>query len=193
MVIPDLTARAREVYMARQEDFRLPEQIHVQHILVAVNDCRNDEQALQRAKEIRARLEGADEKAFAEEALKSSDDPSRKKNKGDLGLVATTSLEAPFVAGVSKLKVPGELSEPIESRSGYHIVRFVERQPGKVRPFETVKESLIAAERQKLVDAMRAAELNAARNDPGNHLYIENVEALTKATSGSNRAPASKP
>jgi peptidyl-prolyl cis-trans isomerase C len=193
MVIPDLAPRAREIYNARLEEFRLPEQVHVQHILVNMNDCRSPDQALQRAKEIRARLEGADEKAFAEEALNSSDDPSRKKNKGDLGLVAVTTLDPPFAEGVAKLKVPGQISEPIESRYGYHIVRFVERQPGKLKPFEEVKDALIAAERQKLIDAMRTAQLNAARNDPGNYLYMENVRALTKGASGTASPSATKP
>jgi hypothetical protein len=193
IVIPDLTARARELYAVKQAEFTLPEQVHVQHILVATNDCRNDEQALARAKEIRARLEGADAKAFLSEAQKSSDDPSRKTNKGDLGMVAVTTLEAPFVAAVSKLKTAGEISAPFETRYGYHIVRFVARQPARVQTFDEVKEPLIAAERQKLLEAARAKEVSAMRNDPGTHVYVENVEALAKGGKGSGAKPASKP
>jgi parvulin-like peptidyl-prolyl isomerase len=193
IVIPDLTPRARELYAVRQKEFTLPEKIHVQHILVATNDCRNAEQALARAKEIRARLEGADSKAFLAEAQKSSDDPSRKTNKGDLGLVATSTLEAPFVEAVSKMKVAGEVSAPFETRYGYHIVRFVAREPSRVQTFDEVKEDLLAAERQKLVDVARNAVVNAVRTDPGNHVYVENVEALAKAGKGSGGTPASKP
>jgi len=191
IVFPDLTPRARELYAARQKDFTLPEQVHVQHILVATNDCRNAEQALARAKEIRARLEGADSKAFLAEAQKSSDDPSRKTNKGDLGMVATSTLEAPFVEAVSKMKVAGEVSAPFETRYGYHIVRFVARQPARVQTFDELKEDLVAAERQKLIDAARNAEVSAMRTDPGNHVYVENVEALAKG--GKGGTPASKP
>ena len=179
--VPDLTARAREVYAGHREDYKEPERVHVQHILVAVNDCRNAEQALQRAKEIRARVALADSAAFLAEAAKSSDDPSRKTNKGDLGLVPLSSFDAAFAAEVSKMKSPGEVSEPVDTRFGYHIVRFVARQAEKQKSFDEVKEGLIAAERQKLVDAIRAAELNAVRNDPGNHVHVENLQALTKA------------
>ena len=179
--VPDLTARAREVYASHPEDYKEPEQVHVQHILVAENDCRNAEQALQRAREIRARVALADSAAFVAEAAKSSDDPSKKTNKGDLGPVPLSSFDAQFAAAVSKMKRPGEVSEPVETRFGYHIVRFVARQAERRKSFDEVKEDLIAAERQKLVDAMRAAELSAVRNDPGNHVHVENVEALTKA------------
>ena len=179
--IPDLTSRARELYTARQADFKVPEQVRVQHILVAVNDCRNAEQALARAKEIRARVAAGDEKAFLAEVQKSSDDPSKKANNGDLGMANPTSFEAPFAAAVAKLKKAGDVSEPVETRYGYHIVRFVSRQPEKVKPFDEVKEDIIAAERQKIVDAMRTAEVNAIRAEPGTHVHVENVEALSKA------------
>jgi parvulin-like peptidyl-prolyl isomerase len=177
---PDLTSRAREVYAARLEDFKLPEKLHVQHILVTTNDCRNSEQALERAKEIRVRVANADSAAFLAEAAKSSDDPSKKTNKGDLGLVAVSQFDPAFVSAVSKMKRPGEVSEPFETKFGYHIVRFVAREPAKQKSFDEVKEELIAAERQKLIEAKRTAELNAVRNDPGNHVHVENVEALTK-------------
>jgi len=179
--LPDLTARAREVYASRSSDFKIPEQVHVEHILVATNDCRNREMALQKANEIRARVASADEEAFLAEAQKSSDDPSAKKNKGDLGFAPVTALEPAFAAAVAKLKRKGEVSEPVETKFGFHIIRFVGRQPERVKPFEEVKESIIAAERQKLIDNFRTGEVNAIRADPANHVFVENVEALTKS------------
>ncbi len=189
--IPDLTSRARELYAVRQADFKVAEQVRVQHILVAVNDCRNAEQALARAKEIRARVAAADEKAFLAEVQKSSDDPSKKANNGDLGSVNPATFEAPFAAAVAKLKKSGEVSEPVETRYGYHILRFVSRQPEKVKPFAEVKDEIIAAERQKIVDTMRTAEVNAIRAEPGTHVHVENVEALSK-TAKTGDAPARK-
>jgi hypothetical protein len=178
---PDFTARAREIYATRPDDFRNPEQVHVEHILVAVSECRNDEQARLRANEILARVRNADEKTFLEEAKKSSDDRAVKKNGGDLGLVPASSFEGSFAEAVAKMKQPGEIVGPVETRFGYHIVRFVAREPGKLKPFDEVKDGLIAAERQKAIDKFREEQLTLARNAPGNHVYIENVEALTKA------------
>jgi parvulin-like peptidyl-prolyl isomerase len=178
--LPDLSKRAEELYKVQAADFRIPESVHVQHILVATN-CRGRDEALQRAKEIHARVAKASEEEFLAEAVKSSDDPSKSKNKGDLGFAPVTALDKAFVAAVSKMKVKGEVSEPVESGFGFHVIRFVGRQPERVKPFSEVREDLIAAERQKIIDKMRNDELNLVRNDPKTHLYLENVEALTKA------------
>src|SRR6185369_14783908 len=129
-------------------------------------DCRNREMALQRASEIRARVAAGDEEAFLAEAQKSSDDPSAKKNKGDIGFAPVTAFEAPFAAAVAKLKRKGEVSEPVETKYGFHVIRFVGRQPERVKPFDEVKDGIIAAERQKLVDTFRTSEVNAVRADP---------------------------
>jgi peptidyl-prolyl cis-trans isomerase C len=176
--IPDLTARAQEIYKTRPEEFKLPEQVHVQHILVATN-CRGREEALQRAKDIHARVANAGEAAFLAEVEKSSEDPSKEKNKGDLGVAPVTAFEAPFAQAVAKLKKPGEVSAPVETKYGIHIIRLVRREPDRIKPFSEVKEGLVALERQKLIDAERTRQVNLVRDDPKTHLYLENVEALT--------------
>jgi len=177
--IPDLTKRAEELYKVQLDEFKIPENVHVQHILVATN-CRGRDEALQRAKEIHARVAKAGEEEFLAEAEKSSDDPSKNRNRGDLGFAPVNALDKSFVAAVAKMKARGEVSEPVESSFGFHIIRFVGRQPERVKPFAEVKDDLIAAERQKLIDKMRNDEMNLVRNDPKTHLYIENVEALTQ-------------
>jgi len=185
--IPDLTARVQEIYKTRPQDFKVPEQVRVQHILVATN-CRGNAEALQRAKEIQARVANADEAAFLEEARKSSDDASKEKNGGDLGMASVTNFEKPFAEAVAKMKKAGEVSAPVETKYGFHIIRFVARQPERIKPFSEVKDALIAEERQKLIDAERTRQVNLVRDDPKTHLYLENVEALTRSP---NRAALS--
>ena len=177
--IPDLTARAQEIYKTRPEDFKVPEQVRVQHILVATS-CRGREEALQRAKEIHSRVASADEAAFLAEVEKSSDDLSKDKNKGDLGMAKVTSFEEPFAQAVAKMKKPGEVTGPIETKYGFHVIRFVARQPARVQPFAEVREALVAGERQRLIEAERTRQLDQVRNDPKTTLYLENVEALSR-------------
>ena len=153
--------------------------MRVQHILVSTS-CRSREEALQRAKEIHARVARAGEDEFLAEAQKSSEDPSKKQNKGDLGFAPVSSFDKEFAAAVAKMKRQGEVSEPVESSFGFHVIRFVGRQPERVKPFDAVKEDLITVERQKLYDAMRREEVTAIRNDPKTQLFVENVEALTQ-------------
>jgi peptidyl-prolyl cis-trans isomerase C len=172
----NLEARAQELYKANAADYTTPEQVHVQHILVGPT-WRTEEMALARAREIHAQAVAGKED-FKSLAVRYSDDPSVKKNEGDLGMAAPQTYTPDFAAAVAKMKTPGELSEPVRTPFGYHIIRFVDRKPGKLQPYESVKRSIIAAERQKFIDAARQSAQGAVRNDPNNHVYLENVDAL---------------
>ena len=176
MKYPDMLARAREIYQARRGDFKAEGRVHVEHILVDMK-CRTHDAALKRAQEIRAEIAAGrkDFKAYAKEV---SDDPSRDKNSGDLGLQTLGFFDEQFRKGIATLK-PGEVSEPFETRFGFHVVRLVKREPDRQKTFEEVREEIIAAEKRKLLDDARAQVVTAVRSDPGNYLHLENVEALT--------------
>ena len=176
MKYPDLLPRAREVYQTRRSDFKTEGRVHVEHILVDMK-CRPHDAALRRAQEIRAEVASGrkDFKAYAKEV---SDDPSRDKNSGDLGPMLPKDFDEQFRKGIATLK-PGEISEPFETRFGFHVVRLVKREPDRQKTFEEVREEIIAAEKQKLLDEARAEIVAAVRRDPNNFLHLENVEALT--------------
>ena len=176
MKYPDLLPRAREGYQTRRSDFKTEGRVHVEHILVDMK-CRPHDAALRRAQEIRAEVASGrkDFKAYAKEV---SDDPSRDKNSGDLGPMLPKDLDEQFRKGIATLK-PGEISEPFETRFGFHVVRLVKREPDRQKTFEEVREEIIAAEKQKLLDEARAEIVAAVRRDPNNFLHLENVEALT--------------
>ena len=192
MKYPDLLPRAREVYRAHPDDYKVVGKVHVQHILIDVK-CRNREEALKRAREVRNDVVAGKED-FKAIAKRVSDDPSKEKNSGDLGPMQPSAFDEQFRNAIAKLTKPGEVSEPIETRFGFHIVKLVKREPDRVKPFEEVKEEIIAAEKQKLVDEVRTNAVIAARSDPKNHLHLENVEALAdKARPGSPATPDAKP
>lgn len=183
MKYPDLLPRAREIYRAQPEKFREPGKVQVQHILVDMK-CRKRDEALKRAQEVRAEaLAGKED--FKALARRLSDDASKDRNGGDLGLVAPSVFDEQFRTAIEKLSRPGEVSEPIETRFGFHVVKFVKREPARLKPFEEVKDGIIAAEKQLLLDEARAQVLLSVRNDPKTHLYLENVEALVEAPKAS--------
>jgi parvulin-like peptidyl-prolyl cis-trans isomerase-like protein len=100
------------------------EEVHVQHILVNA-----DQEAL--AKDIKAQLDkGAD---FAALAAKYSTDTSNKDKGGDLGWFAPTQKGGPMVQEFSDaafaLTKPGQISDPVKSQFGWHIIRLIERGP----------------------------------------------------------------
>lgn len=104
----------------------------VAHILVA------DEG---KAKELKAKLDaGAD---FGTLAKENSLDTGTKNNGGSLGFVEynTKELVSEFVEGFKNLK-EGQVSEPVKSIYGYHLIKVTGIKSGEVVPFDEVKDQL---------------------------------------------------
>jgi peptidyl-prolyl cis-trans isomerase C len=168
--VPDLNARARELYKARLKDFTSPELITAQHILISVKNYPR-EIAAQRAQEVYQRARNGED--FAKLAAQYTDNPSSI----DINGMPVTSFAPPLPEAVSKLKT-GEIMAPVETQFGFHVIKMGDRIPPKVKPFEQVKDDLIALERQKFVDEEKTAAIEAIRADPKTTLHLENVRAL---------------
>ena len=173
--MPDLEQRARELYKANPKAYAGAEMVHIQHILVGLVG-RTKDMAHERAKQLRAEV-AASKDAFTVLAKKHSDDPDMRRNSGDLGFNAPTAFEPQINAAIAKMK-PGELSEPIETRHGYHLVKFVERRAAKPLEFETVRADLIRQERDRILKERRDALLQEIRDSKTVIIHKANVEAL---------------
>jgi peptidyl-prolyl cis-trans isomerase C len=164
---PDSTDFAR-YYQEHPEEFRVAERVAGRQIVVATAD---EAQALRRRL-----LRGAkfDSVRFEQELPKSIDEQTRNL-RGALGYVSrgapVRGLGGPddaFVEAVMKVPV-GELSEPIKTSRGFHLVRVEAHEPERVRELDSVRESLarkLARKlppakfqeiRQQLVDSLSAA------------------------------------
>ncbi|MFI4956018.1 MAG: peptidylprolyl isomerase [Gammaproteobacteria bacterium] len=105
------------------------EETHARHILVALNEVRDEKKALERMNEVMAKLEsGAD---FAVLAKEYSDDPGSKQSGGDLGFVQPKSLTPKFAETMTSLKV-GERSKPVLTPFGWHVIEVIDRQQREV-------------------------------------------------------------
>lgn len=113
-------------YDCQQENkvFFLPqEQIRAAHILISTEN-RAEEEALQLITEIKQNLTAED---FAEYAQKYSDDPGSKENGGDLGWFPKGVMVPAFEQAAFSLK-KGEISEPIKTQFGYHIILVMDQK-----------------------------------------------------------------
>ena len=129
-------------YEEQKAQFTTPERRKISHILFAFGkDGANEEEALQRA--VKAKQELAN-KDFATLAAEVSDDKLTAKNGGDLGLFNVGVMEKDFEDAASKLKL-GEVSEPVKSAFGYHLIKVTELVPGEVKAFDAVKPELTQA------------------------------------------------
>ena len=126
-------ARARELYLVNQAKYTVPEQIDVTHILFDTTK-KGKEAALASAMDARAKIvAGADFGALAQEV---SDDPSAARNKGRLAGMTRGKTDPAFERAAFALKNPGDVSEPVLSQFGYHVIRLEGRKPARPRTFD---------------------------------------------------------
>ncbi len=172
---PQLEARARELFLANRDKYRVPEQVAASHILFDTKK-HTPEEALKLAQETRAKiLAGADFNALAKQV---SDDPSAQRNGGHIDYFDKTQMDPAFADAAFALKNVNEVSEPVRSTFGYHLIRLEGRHPATARTFDQVKESILAAERARFIDEQRDAVLAPVKNDPATKVNQAAVDAL---------------
>lgn len=132
----------REYYDANRSRYGAEEQFRARHIFFKV-DKKGGAEALAKAeaqanevlKEARA---GKD---FAELARKYSTDPAAARDGGDLGTFKRDDMIPEIGNAVAALK-PGEVSAPVLSPAGLHIIKLEEKKAGAGKPFEEVKAEI---------------------------------------------------
>jgi peptidyl-prolyl cis-trans isomerase D len=128
----------RKAYDDERDRFQTAEERHARHILIAV-DKDDEEAARAKAAAIAERARKGED--FAKLAAEVSTDLGTKAQGGDLGWMAHD--DAPFQNALFGMKV-GEISDPVRSTFGFHVIKLDEIRPGTVRPFEEVRDELAA-------------------------------------------------
>ncbi|HNX90713.1 MAG TPA: peptidylprolyl isomerase, partial [Candidatus Omnitrophota bacterium] len=140
-------AEILQYYNEHQNEFMTPEIIRASHILVATQD-----EALNILGEI---MKGG---SFEDLARTRSIDPTAQKG-GDIGYFPKGQLIAEFEAACEKLKV-GEVSEPVKTKLGYHIIKLTDRKSATAKLLKDVKEDIKARMKVKKRQEMFTALLN---------------------------------
>jgi peptidyl-prolyl cis-trans isomerase C len=127
-VTPETVQAAYDAFVA---GFQPQEEVHARHILVAT---RQDAEAI--------KAELAAGKPFELLAMEKSTDPSGAQNGGDLGFFSRGMMVKPFEDAAFALTEPGQLSEPIESQFGWHIIKLEEKRQSQPPSLEEVGPQL---------------------------------------------------
>jgi peptidyl-prolyl cis-trans isomerase SurA len=127
------------------------DQLHIRHILLRPNEILDEAAVQQKARGIRAQIIGGDDFATVAEAV--SEDPASAAEGGDLGWLSPGDTVPEFEEAVAKLQL-NELSEPIKSRFGWHLIEVLER-----RSHDTTDE----VKRQTCARQLRAAKAEEER------------------------------
>ncbi len=133
----------RQRYESHGSSYVVPEQRRARHILLQLAedaDAQAVEAAMAKARDLVGRLKAGE--SFEELARTVSEDPGSAAAGGDLGLFGRGTMVQPFEDAVFALKV-GEISEPVRSPFGVHVIRVESVQAGGGRPFAEVRSELL--------------------------------------------------
>ena len=168
-------ARAREIYQVDRAKYSTPEQVSASHILFDTKARTSDEARRLAAEALAKAKAGADFNVLAREV---SDDRSAKSNSGQLGWFGFGEMDPAFAKAAFALTKTGELSQPVQSSFGWHVIRLDGRRPAVQKPFEEVRESILAELKQKYVNDEREAAVAKLRTDPTIRANREAIDAL---------------
>ncbi len=132
---------AKAAYDQRITQFTDSEKIHARHILIRVAPNAGEKDVAKAEAEIKAleeRIRGGED--FAEVAKASGQDGTAAQG-GDLGWFAREQMVPEFSKAAFALG-DGELSSPVRTQFGFHLIKKEEHQDAKVHPFEEVKDKL---------------------------------------------------
>jgi peptidyl-prolyl cis-trans isomerase D len=148
-------------YNQHQDEYRVPEQVNVRHILIKSPapgpdgkvDQKADEAAKGKAEDILKQIKAGGN--FADLAKKYSEDPGSAKNGGSLSWIGKGRTVPEFEKAAFSLP-KGGTSDVVKSSYGYHIIHVDDKQEAHVKSLDEVKPQIEAVLRQQ--KAARAAE-----------------------------------
>lgn len=159
---PDFTEQAREEYLANKKKYATPKRYDVRHILFDTKS-RTPEQAEALARETAEKL-ARDPSQFDSLVESLSDDQSKKDNHGLIENAASENFVKPFAEAAASLKSIGEISPPVRTSFGYHLLKLVKTEPEQQQPFDLVSESIVSRLSAEWMEAQIRGHLDNLRN-----------------------------
>jgi parvulin-like peptidyl-prolyl isomerase len=179
----DYEALAHEFYLANPDGFMTPEFVDVTHILISA-ESRSREEAMALADSLRAQLI-EDPALFDDFVDEYSEDPSKGMNQGNFPSMQRGEMVKPFEDASFAMETEGEISEPVETAYGYHIIRFNKRYPPRLKKYEDVKADAMTMARKGYLEDYRTRYIRKLVDAPI-ELPDGAVEAMAKRHFGEN-------
>ena len=146
---------AETFYKANTEKFLSPPEVRASHILIRVPPESKPEVVVEKQKAAQAIAERVKKgEDFAKLAKELSEDPSAKENSGDLNFFGKEQMVPEFSEAAFKMKT-GDISEPVRSQFGYHVIKVTDRHDAGTVPLEKVKPKLLAFLKGQKVEALK--------------------------------------
>jgi len=166
----------KDYYFRNPDKFMIPESVNVSHILICHNEslrCKSNltkEEAFEKAKEIRLMVNSTN---FGQLAYKYSDEPAAVVTHGNLGWV---SIEDPFdrtFMNATFNLTQGQVSEPVETIFGYHIIKVFDKRKAGLMEIKTVYDQINKTIAAQLQQENYAKYISGLRNESEIINYLE--------------------
>ena len=166
-------------YTENLSKYQKAEEVKARHILIQGEDAK----ALDKIKALKTQVNA---KNFQQIATKETEDPTGKSNGGELGWFSRGRMVPEFDAVAFKMK-KGEISDPVKTQFGYHLIYVEDRKAEEKQTFESVKSELarFAIQQTKATDLdklLKSEEERLTKALASNDL--ETVEQTAKKVDG---------
>jgi len=130
----------KQYYQSNRDSFvKKPEQREARHILIKIDADQTEAEAKKKIDELRQKIaKGAD---FAELAKEYSQDPGSASQGGELGYFGRNVMDPAFEKVAFSLK-PGEVSQPVKTPFGYHLIKLEKIRSETITPLAEVKDKI---------------------------------------------------
>ncbi|KUJ72150.1 SurA N-terminal domain-containing protein [Thiomicrospira sp. WB1] len=163
----------KRFYDNNQDLFTQPEERQASHILIQVNEERSEQEALETIQRLRQQIKDGAE--FAQVAEENSEDPGSASAGGDLGLFQQGLMVPEFDKAVFSL-AKGELSEPVKTEFGYHLIQVTAIEESQTPAYSTIRDEVESAYRK-----MQAEQRYYEQLETLNTLAYEQPDTLAPA------------
>jgi peptidyl-prolyl cis-trans isomerase C len=138
----------RKVYEDAIKQMGTKEEVHARHILIRAKaeDEKAGEEAKKKIEAIIAKLKGGED--FEKLAKEVTEDPSGKANGGDLGYFTKEQMVPEFSKVAFELK-KGDISEPVKTQFGWHVLKVEDKRMKPPPKFDEVKDQLVSFVQRK--------------------------------------------
>jgi len=135
-------AQAQTFYDSNKKEFEQPETVKASHILFMLKpDATEADVTKQKDAATKAAERASKGEDFAGLAKELSEEPGAKESAGDLGFFTKDRMVPEFANAAFSQKV-GDISQPVRTQFGWHVIKVTETKPAGTVPFPEVKDQI---------------------------------------------------
>ena len=170
----DWQLESRTEYIAHPERYRSAENVTVRTLLLKTDD-RTEAEAIAYAQSLVTRaLSFSEFEALVRDV---TEDTVARDNGGLMENVQKGQTVRSFEEAAFSLTTPGEISAPVVSRFGVHLIQLVQHEPSVAKPFDEVEEEIVAMlQKKRRAQYIESIQQEARERQPEG--FVQHTDAL---------------